>query len=112
MYKWFWFLCLVLTLCVGTLVARVHAQSAPAQDQPPPSAQEPMPQPDEATAFTGTIVKQQGKLILKDTMSESSYLLDDQAKAKPFVGKQVKVVGKLDADTNTIHVQTIEEVAS
>jgi hypothetical protein len=40
-----------------------------------------------------------------------SYQLDDQEKAKQFEGKQVKVVGKLDLDTNLIHVENIEAVS-
>jgi hypothetical protein len=101
-----------LVLSLSTTVVRAHAQNSSAQPQPPPSAADPMPQQDQATAFTGTIVKEKGKLILKDTLSASSYQLDDQAKAQHYVGKQVKVIGKLDANTNVIHVQRIEEMAS
>jgi len=32
-------------------------------------------------------------------------------KAKQYVGKQVKVTGKLDADSNTIQVQDIEPIS-
>jgi hypothetical protein len=62
----------------------------------------------EAKPFNGTIVKENGKLVLKDTAANISYKLDDQDKAKQFQGKQVKVTGKLDMNTNLIHVESIE----
>jgi Protein of unknown function (DUF5818) len=62
----------------------------------------------EAKPFNGTIVKEKGKLVLKDTAANISYKLDDQDKAKQFQGKQVKVTGKLDMNTNLIHVESIE----
>jgi hypothetical protein len=65
-------------------------------------------QTQEAKPFNGTIVKEKGKLVLKDTAANISYQLDDQDKAKQFEGKQVKVTGKLDMNTNLIHVDSIE----
>ena len=65
-------------------------------------------QTQEAKPFNGTIVKEKGKLVLKDTAAKISYQLDDQDKAKQFEGKQVKVTGKLDMNTNLIHVDSIE----
>ena len=38
------------------------------------------------------------------------YKLDNQEKAKQFNGKNVAVVGHVDKDTNTVHVQSIREV--
>jgi hypothetical protein len=65
-------------------------------------------QTQEAKPFNGTIVKEKGKMVLKDTAANISYQLDDQDKAKQFEGKQVKVTGKLDMNTNLIHVDSIE----
>ena len=65
-------------------------------------------QTQDAKPFNGTIVKEKGKLVLKDTAAKVSYQLDDQEKAKEFEGKQVKVTGKLDLNTNLIHVENIE----
>ena len=65
-------------------------------------------QTQDAKAFSGTIVKEKGKLVLKDTVAKVIYQLDDQDSAKQFEGKQVKVTGKLDLDTNLIHVENIE----
>ena len=45
----------------------------------------------------------------KDPNNKTTYKLDDQEKAKQYVGKNVKVTGTLDAATNTIHVAAIEE---
>lgn len=59
-------------------------------------------------AFSGTIVKDGSKLVLKDTTNKMVFQLDDQTKAKQYVGKDVKVTGSLDASTNTIHVESIE----
>ena len=39
--------------------------------------------------------------------SDMSYQLDDQMKAKKYVGQQVKVSGSLDSNTSTIHVSDI-----
>jgi len=91
---------------VAALSVPVHAQQ-PAQQ--PNTAQQPNDmQTQDAKPFNGTIVKEKGKLVLKDTAANVSYQLDDQEKAKQFVGKQVRVTGKLDLNTNLIHVDNIE----
>jgi hypothetical protein len=92
-----------------------NAQQDKPNSQPTAVAQQPQPgdaQTQDAKPFNGTIMKEKGKLILKDTSTNVSYQLDDQEKAKQFEGKQVKIVGKLDLDTNLIHVETIEPLAS
>src|SRR5437899_9149083 len=65
----------------------------------------------DAQAFTGRIVKENGKVVLKDPVTKTSYQIDDASKAKQFMGKQVKVIGKLDINTNTIHVDSIEPLS-
>ena len=80
-------------------------QAAPQEQSSPPSGTE--YQPQAAKAFTGKIMKDGGKLVLKD-MAGTTYQLDDQQKAKKFAGKEVKVIGSLDASSNTIHVENIE----
>lgn len=92
------------------LSMQANAQE-PARDSQQPSAaqqQQNDMQTQDAKPFNGTIVKEKGKLVLKDTAANVSYQLDDQNKAKEFVGKQVKVTGKLDLNTNLIHVENIE----
>jgi hypothetical protein len=109
----------VLTLAVAP---SAHAQQA-GQDPAPTAAQPPqqnneaqMPSSNDPTthqdkAFTGRIVKENGDLVLKDPVSKVTYKLSDPAKAKEFVGKQVKVTGKLDMNTNTIEVNGIEPLS-
>jgi hypothetical protein len=65
----------------------------------------------EAKAFTGRIAKENGELVLKDSVTKVSYKLDDPAKAKQYVGKQVKVTGRLDMNSNTIKVDGIEPLS-
>ena len=77
-----------------------QAEQQPAQStpvQPSPAAQ----------TFTGTIVKDGGKYILK-TSGTNVYELDDQERAKQYDGKQVKIAGTLDATGNSLHVTSIE----
>jgi uncharacterized protein YdeI (BOF family) len=62
----------------------------------------------EAKTFTGHIVKENGELVLKDPVTKVSYKLNDAAKARQYIGKQVKVTGKLDMDSNTILIESIE----
>jgi hypothetical protein len=75
------------------------SQAQPAQQPEPP-----------AQAFTGMIVKNGGKYVLK--MSDgSTYQIDDQEKARPYEAKQVKIAGSLDVKTNLLHVVSIELVS-
>jgi Protein of unknown function (DUF5818) len=83
---------------------------------PTPQEQQKSGQPDNAVAqqqqlpvqtITGTIAKEDGKFVLKASDSRT-YLIDDQDKARQFEGKQVKIVGSLDPNTSTIHLQSIE----
>ncbi|HVN78761.1 MAG TPA: DUF5818 domain-containing protein [Terriglobia bacterium] len=67
--------------------------------------------PSEADTFTGKIVKSGDMVVLVDTSSRTTYQLDDQDKAQPFVGKNVKVTGTLDVATNVIHITEIEPAA-
>jgi hypothetical protein len=62
-------------------------------------------QTSQGSSFAGTVVKASGKYVLKT--SDMNYQLDDQQKAKQFVGQQVKVNGTLDSNTSTIHVSDI-----
>jgi len=66
---------------------------------------------NEAKTFTGKIVETDGKLVLQDAASKTTYQLDDQEKAKGFVDQQVKVTGTLDSDSGTIRVSSIERSA-
>jgi hypothetical protein len=104
----------VLALVFGLCLLQPSANAQQYPDSSSPAAQQP-PQPDtmshqmsDVQTFTGEIVKSGGKLVLKNSVTKSTYMLDDQDEAKQFAGKEVKVTGTLDAETNTILVATIE----
>ena len=61
--------------------------------------------------FSGTIVKNGDNFILSDSASKIAYVLDDAEKASQFEGKKVKVTGTVDVASNTIHVESIQEIA-
>lgn len=65
---------------------------------------------EEAKSFIGRIVKENGEMVLQDTVTKVTYRLDDVAKAKQYMGKRVKVTGKLDMDSNTIRIENIQLV--
>jgi hypothetical protein len=79
-------------------------QGAPQPSSPSQDSSSSM-QTSQGSSFTGTVVKASGKYVLKT--SDMNYQLDDQKKAKAFVGQQVKVSGSLDSSTSTIHVSDI-----
>jgi Protein of unknown function (DUF5818) len=118
-----------LTLVTFGLVSSAQAQQAdedpaparPQQPQPtvpksPQQQQSSVPTSDDnetqqALAFTGRVTSEQGRLVLNDPVTKMSYQLDDQTKAKPYVGEQVKVIGKFEMKNNTIHIDSIEPMS-
>jgi uncharacterized protein YdeI (BOF family) len=68
-------------------------------------------QTQESLAFTGRVVKVQTQFVLHDPTTKVSYQLDDQSKAKRYVGKQVKVIGRLEMNSNTIRIDSIEPLS-
>ncbi len=104
-------LAVAVTVSVLSLAPRAKAQQADPQ-QPSTAPQQTDPQAQADNAYTGTIVKVANKLVLKDSAGNINYELDDQDKAKQFEGKRVKVTGKLDMNTNLIHVENIEPLDS
>lgn len=76
---------------------------------PAPATQE---QTKEKTRiFSGTVIKDRDNFILSDAANKLSYILDNTREASKFEGKKVKVTGIVDAANNTIHVETIQEIA-
>jgi len=105
-------LAVVCLFATGIIALNAQNNRKPTQPNEPAVAQPQNEMPaQEAKPFSGTIVKEKGKLVLKDGETNLSYQLDDQEKAKPFEGKQVKVTGKLDVQANLIHVENIEAVS-
>ena len=88
-----------------------HPNSLPGNLTLAPADSQQAQQQPEVKFFMGKISKNDQKLILEDAITNISYQLDDQKKAKPFEGKIVRVTGTLDAQNNLIHVQAIEETA-
>jgi Protein of unknown function (DUF5818) len=60
--------------------------------------------------FTGTIVKDRGKYVLK-VASGTAYQLDDQQKARQYDGKEVKLVGTQDENQRSVNVVSIELIS-
>lgn len=109
------FLRRIFLAALVTLVAVVWGSSAQARQTSAQQRQNEgqMPASGEATtqepkSFTGNIVRDNKELVLKDPVTKVIYKLNDTGKAKQYLGKRVKVRGRLDMDTNTILVETIE----
>jgi hypothetical protein len=99
---------------------RAHASATP---DPTLQSQQASPQPDSAApvhdsqsqdplAFTGRVEKDKdkGQIVLNDPVTKVSYLFDNQLRAKQFLGRRVKVTGKLELSSNRIHIESIEVV--
>lgn len=82
------------------------SQSVVLQNATPASAGD--DQTQEALVFTGQIEPEKGTLVLIDPVARITYQLDDQTRARRFVGKQVRVTGKLEMKSNTIRVDMID----
>jgi Protein of unknown function (DUF5818) len=119
-------------LGMALLLSCANAQTAPAQPQDPtasaPAGQAPSTNsptlPSEATSaenhpyspraksrpFMGRVVRERSGYVLRAGGLE--YKLDDQEAARDYAGRNVKIMGNLDRQSNTIHVQTIENSPS
>lgn len=89
------------------------SSQTPDTTTPPPSGQTPESGAQGSAAdngaagtqtFSGTVVKQGDKYVLKDD-SGKTYDIDHQDEVKKFEGKRVRVQGTLDASTNKIMVK-------
>jgi len=103
------------------LVAWSQMQTPHAVPQPlpreQPDPQKPVPanpqaeQPQPASqSFTGMIVKESGKYVLRSS-GNTVYQIDDQERAKTYEGKRVKISGSVDAKTNLLHIATIDSLS-
>jgi hypothetical protein len=79
----------------------------PADQQAGQSSNSPTQPQTPKQRITGIVVRQGEKYGLK-TGDNTTYQLDDQSRAAQYQDKQVKVVGRLDADSNTLHIESIE----
>ncbi len=111
------------TLATRELIAWTWMQKPQPTPQPIPPPDKGIPQPDQQTAqpspqqhqeesqpqsqtFTGKIVKDGDKYVLKS--SGTTYQLSGQSNVKQFEDQDVKIVGALDAGSNTIRITKIE----
>jgi hypothetical protein len=112
---------LTLALAPGLKAQQADQDPAPATPRRADPSATKATQPNEAqmpasgditthgtTTFSGNIVRENGELVLKDPVTKVSYKLSDPAKAKPYLGKPVKVSGKLDTNSNTIQMDGIQ----
>ena len=106
------------------LIAWSWMQKPQPTPQPIPPPDKGIPQPDQqneqpsnpqqhqeaeqpqSQTFTGKIVKDGYRFVLKS--SGATYQLSEQSNVKQFEDQDVKIVGTLDAGTNTIRVTKIE----
>jgi Protein of unknown function (DUF5818) len=84
-----------------------QSQPDPTPGQPPDSQTQPQAS---RQRITGIIVRQGEKFVLK-AGDNTTYQLDDQDRAKRYEDKRVMVVGRLDADNHTFHIESIELVS-
>jgi Protein of unknown function (DUF5818) len=108
------------------LIAWSRLQKPQPAPQPLPPREMPVPQPDSQSqppargsenpqaqqqvptqSFTGKILKDGGKYVLK-VSSNTTYQLSEQGDVKQYENQNVKVIGYLDTDSNTIRVVKIE----
>jgi hypothetical protein len=91
-------------------------QSAPSnqtRSTSSPDASVPQSQSDASTtqpsarAFEGRIEKSGDTLVLQEIITQNSYRLDDQSKAKKFEGKDVRVMATVDPETKELHIVDI-----
>jgi hypothetical protein len=111
-------------LATRQLVAWSRLQKPQPTPQPLPPRDTPLPQPDPqdqqakqpadphtqqtpTQSFTGKIVKDGGRYVLK-VASNSTYQLDTKGDVKQYENQDVKVIGSLDSASNTIRVVKIE----
>lgn len=110
-------------LAAQQLIAWTHMQKPQPAPQPLPPRDTPVPQPGQqgkqpdphapseqtptTQSFTGKIVKDGNKYVLKAANS-ATYELQDQDVIQQYENQNVKVIGSLDAGSNTIRVVKIE----
>ncbi len=120
----------LLILCGSMFAQGVQAEPAPAlpsgvlgpdliawsQMQTPRPVPQPLP-PDQnpraqqqptAETFAGTIVKVGASYFLK-VRDVITYRLDDQGQSRQYEGKQVRLLGNLNANRNSLQVVSIQQ---
>ena len=99
---------IVLSLA-GALLVFMTVPGIASATRPPSSLQGESSQKEKI--FSGTIIKNGDTYVLSDAANKLSFALDNAEKASPYEGKKVKVTGTVDVASNTIHVESIQEIA-
>jgi Protein of unknown function (DUF5818) len=112
------------SLAAQQLIAWSRLQKPQPAPQPLPPQDTPVPQPDQqgkqpanpqtpqdqtptTQSFTGKIVKDGNKFVLK-VARDTTYELQEQGDLSQYENQTVKVIGSLDTGSNTIRVVKIE----
>ncbi len=110
-------LSIVALVGLSGLGASLSAQQTPSTPGQPDSM--PQQQQTDATnpqqsarSFEGKIAKMGDQLVLQENSTKTAYKLDDQDKAKQFVGRDVRVMATVDVSANTLHVVDIIPVST
>jgi hypothetical protein len=99
----------VVLSVAGALLVVIAIPKIATATSPPSAMQQESKQ--KTKIFSGTIIKNGENFVLSDAANKLSFVLDDAEKASPYEGKRVKVTGTVDVANNTIHVETIQEIA-
>jgi Protein of unknown function (DUF5818) len=102
---------LLIFAAVPQIGTATPAQTSTQQNTPKDQTSPQKAPKEKAKVFTGTILKEGDNFVLNDSANKTTYMLDDAKKASQFEGKKVKVAGTVDLASNTIHVESIKEVA-
>ena len=89
------------------LASQLMGHASPASQQAQPQRVTAQPTGQEKQRFEGKISRSGDTLVLEDKADKISYQLDDQQLAELFEGKDVKITGRLDSDSNTIYISDI-----
>ena len=81
--------------------------ASPQSQQPDATQRQPVDSHSSAQSFEDKISKSGDKIVLQDASSQATYQLDDQDKAKPFKGQNVKISATMDPNTSLLHVVDI-----
>lgn len=103
--------CLVLVVLAFSGAAS-FAQQTPSTSSPSGEADsipqhrstEPESGLQSARSFEGRILRSGTEFVLKNAAEHIWYKLDDQRKARRYLGKRVKVTATMDSGSNTLHV--------
>src|ERR1700730_17236203 len=88
---------------LGLALSLTAQQAPPATQNPDTTTAQPQPEVDtamqrrSAQSFEGKITRSGEKLVLRENASKIAYQLDDQEKARKYEGRDVKVMGTLEA---------------